>query len=62
MNGKLTLYQDQYGQTFMARTLKELRSKLSGRVSKMYVDKKDGTVKHVGYVVGRHWLTAFQPI
>lgn len=62
MKGKLTLYRDQYGQTFTAKTVRELRSKLRGRVSKMYVDKKDGGTVCVGYVIGQHWLTAFQPV
>jgi hypothetical protein len=26
---------------------------------KMYVDKKDGTIKHIGYVVGSHWVTLY---
>ena len=33
-----------------------------GRVSKMYVDKKDGRSVHIGYVVGQHWLTAYQRV
>lgn len=32
------------------------------RVSKMYVDKKDGRSVHIGYVVGQHWLTAYQRV
>lgn len=62
MKGKITLYRDQYGGTFMARTLKELRAKLPGRCSRMYQDKKDGSTVHVGYVIGQLWLTAFQPV
>lgn len=58
------LYLDQYGNKFFARTVKELRSKIEGggsRVSKMYIDKKDGSTVHCGYVIGGHWLTAFVP-
>lgn len=65
MNGKLMLYIDQWGQKFWARTVKELRSNIEmggSRVSKMYVDKKSGGTAHIGYVVGRHWLTAYQPV
>jgi hypothetical protein len=31
-------------------------------VSKMYVDGKDGTAVHIGYVVGRHWCTAYRRV
>lgn len=62
MNGKLTLYRDQYGATWFARSVRELQRELRGRVSKMYVDMKDGQTKHVGYVVGEHWCTAYQPV
>jgi hypothetical protein len=62
MNGNLTLYVDQYGKTWTARTVKELREKVGGgRVSKMYVDTKDGP-KHCGYVIGVHWCSAFEPV
>lgn len=63
MNGKLMLYLDQYGDPFWARTLAELREAVGGgRVEKMYVDKKDGSTVHCGYVVGDHWCTAYQPV
>ncbi len=63
MFGKLCLYRDQYGNCFHARTLKELREKAGGgRVSKMYIDRKDGTTLHTGYVVGQHWFTAYAPV
>jgi len=26
---------------------------------KMYVEKKDGSVYHVGYVIGQHWFTLY---
>ncbi len=62
-DGKQTLYLDQYGDPILARTVKELREKVGGgKVSKMYVDKLDGTTKHVGYIVGRHWFRAYRPI
>ena len=61
MNGQMTLYLDQRGNPFWAKTLKELREQVKGAVNKMYVDKKDGSTKHVGYVIGDHWLTAHIP-
>jgi hypothetical protein len=61
MNGQMMLYLDQRGNPFWAKTLKELREQVKGAVSKMYVDKKDGSTKHVGYVIGDHWLTAYIP-
>lgn len=65
MNGKPTLFLDQWGNFFRACTVKELRRQIGmggSRVSKMYVDKKDGRSVHIGYVVGRHWLTAYQRV
>lgn len=62
MDGKLTLYIDQYGSHHWARTVKELRQTIGGTVSKMYVDKKDGRTVHCGYVVGSLWCTAYSPI
>lgn len=65
MNGKQTLYLDQFGNRWWAKTVKELRSQIGmggSRVSKIYIDKKDGRTAHVGYVIGRHWLEAFQPV
>ena len=65
MNGKWTLFIDQYGSRFAASTVKELRGKIGmggSRVGKMYRDKKDGSTVHCGYVIGEHWLTAYAPI
>lgn len=65
MNGELTLYIDQWGSKYWAKTVKELRERVGmggSRVSKMYRDKKDGRTVHVGYVVGEHWLTAYRPV
>ena len=61
MNGQMMLYLDQRGNPFWAKTLKELREQVKGAVKKMYVDKKDGSTKHVGYVIGDHWLRAHIP-
>jgi hypothetical protein len=64
MRGKLTLYIDQYGQRYYAYTLKELKQKhyIPGKISKMYVNGKDGKTYHIGYVIGQYWLTAYIPI
>jgi hypothetical protein len=65
MKGKTTLFLDQYGNRFIAKTVSEPRSKIGGggsRVSRMFQDKTDGRTVHVGYVIGDHWLTAFQPV
>lgn len=57
------LYIDQYGCKFYAKTIKELRQEVGGgRVSKMYIDGKDGKTYHVGYVIGGHWLNAYEPV
>lgn len=57
--GNAKLYRDQYGNTFCANTRKELRTKIPGRCSIMYIDKKDGRTVRVGYVIGQHWLTEY---
>ena len=65
MNGKQTLYIDQWGNHWHSNTVKDLRSQIGmggKKVSKIYRDKTDGSLVHVGYVVGKHWLTAYQPI
>ena len=59
------LYIDQYGNKFHAKTVKALRNQIGmggSRVSRMMVDGKDGKVYHVGYVIGQHWLSAFEPM
>ena len=56
---KADFFIDQYGNRFTANSRKELIAKIGkGRVSKMYVDTKDGRTLHVGYVVGQHWCSA----
>lgn len=65
MHGKQILYIDQWGNRFWAKTVKALRRQIGGggsRVSKMFRDKKDGSVVQTGYVIGQHWLTAFAPM
>lgn len=62
MKGKPVLYIDQFGNKMICRTVKALHEKFGGRVSKMYRDKIDGKVVHCGYVLGRHWFTAYVPM
>lgn len=64
MNGHLLLYLDQYNNIFYAHTVNELRKQIkngSSTVHKMYSDEHK-VPKHIGYAIGGHWLTAFQPI
>ena len=63
MNGKTVLYIDQYGSKYACQYVKDLKRVhyLTGEISKMYVDGKDGKRYHVGYVVGQHWLRAYTP-
>ena len=54
---------DQYGDVHYATTLKELRAKLGGRVSKMYVDSISMKKSlHIGYVLGKLWLKEYAPV
>jgi hypothetical protein len=63
MNGKPIIYIDQFGSKYFCYNVKDLKEVhyLSGKVSKMFVDSKDGKTYHVGYVVGQHWLDAYVP-
>lgn len=29
-------------------------------VNKMYIERKDGSNPHIGYVVGQHWVTLYE--
>ncbi len=55
---------DQYGQTYHdlgPHPRKELINRIGSKhVSKMYHDKNDGSVVHVGYVIGQHWCTLYE--
>ena len=57
-----TLFIDQYGQSIVASTLKELMEKghWRGSVDRQYVDKADGRRVWNGYVLGSRWFTAFK--
>lgn len=65
MKRKLLLYMDQFGNHFYARSVKELRQQIGrggSRISRLYQDRKDGSVVHTGYVIGGHWLMMFEPV
>lgn len=65
MNRKHTLFIDQYNNKFYADSVRKLRKLIgngSSHVSKMYIDGTDGKTYHVGYIVGKHWLTAYTPM
>lgn len=53
---------DQYGQHYWnlgAHPRKELLGRLDKKhASKMYIDR-NGVSKHIGYIIGKHWLTIF---
>lgn len=53
---------DQYGNlTYLDKyPRKELCELLDNKhVSRMYIDKKDGSVWHIGYVIGHRWLRVY---
>jgi hypothetical protein len=62
MEKQTTLYIDQYGNKFYAKTRKELKEQIPGRIGKMYIDKENGQSACIGYVIGQHWLTAYQRV
>lgn len=63
MNGKHTLYVDQYGNKYFANSAKDLKKQIGkGAISAMYADKKDGSTVKVGYIIGEFWCRAFAPI
>ena len=54
---------DQYGQFFhgLKNPRKDLCEKLGRKhASKMYHDRKDGTARHCGYIIGTLWLEIFE--
>ena len=54
---------DQYGQRFKIdkHPRKELLDYLGYKsAQKMFVDTKSGASKHVGYVIGGHWITVYE--
>ena len=60
---KMFMATDQYGQTFhgLEHPRKDLCGKLGcSHVAKMYNDRKDGSVRHSGYVIAGHWLSLFE--
>jgi len=55
---------DQYGQTYHnpgKYPRKELLNRLGyKKADKIYKDKKDSSVVHCGYVIGRNWITLYE--
>lgn len=59
------MFLDQHGNRFYADSVRKLRKQIgngSSRVEKMFRDKKDGGAVQIGYVIGGHWLTAYQRV
>jgi hypothetical protein len=56
------IFINQYDRIYSARTLKELREQIPGRVSLMYIDDKASKSYHIGYVIGREWLTEYKSV
>lgn len=56
---------DQYGQTHhgLESPRKDLLERTGySTAEKMYVDKKDGSTVHIGYIVGDSWYTIYEVI
>ena len=56
---------DQYGNTFHLTDAKyprkQLLDKFGGTTArKMYVDTKAGEAKHIGYIIGTHWVKLYE--
>lgn len=67
MKKPVYMWRDQYGYTYHARTLKELKKEVCPytkypKTDIMYRDKKDGSTVRVGYVISHHWLTQYLPV
>jgi hypothetical protein len=58
-----TMGRDQYGQYYHdlgRHPRKELMNRIGrSHVAKMYQDCKDGSSKHVGYIIGGLWITLY---
>jgi hypothetical protein len=54
---------DQYGETHHGLThpRKDLMQIMGVQhADKVFVDKKDGTTNHIGYIVAGHWFTLYE--
>ena len=54
---------DQYGNWYPIEKYprKELLETLGyKKADKMYIDLKDGGIRHQGYVIGNHWITVLK--
>jgi len=61
LHGNPTLFVDQYGYKYTAKTLADLHKQVGkGRVERMFLDQ-NGKTYHIGYIVGKLWLRAYLP-
>jgi len=54
---------DQYGVSYRIDRYprKELAESVGGtNITKMYVDKIDGTTKHIGYIINGLWIRVYE--
>ena len=54
---------DQYNNTYhnLTHPRKDLLNRLGAtHAERMYVDKKDGTTVHVGYIIRHHWICLYE--
>lgn len=54
-------YTDTYGNHWSTDSCLTFGPYGGGRIAKMYRDTASGEVLHVGYVIGRHWLSMYAP-
>ena len=61
---KTFLVQDQYGELKILEgtSIRSLLTEYTGikHISKMYIDRKDGSTHHIGYVLGRQWFNVYE--
>ena len=61
--GKMYMGIDQYGTTYhgLKNPRKDLMDELyCSHAKKMYIDKVDGSYKHIGYIIKGLWITLYE--
>jgi hypothetical protein len=58
---KIKVWIDHYGKTHYALNITELRKRLGGRCTKLYVDRY-GKTYHIGYAIGKLWLYQYERV
>jgi hypothetical protein len=53
------IFMDQHGDIERALSLKDLRTRVKGRCTPMYVDGYDGKTYKTGWVIGKRWFSVF---